>query len=277
MNLINIVGNAILIYGLHCGVEGVAIPTLISRIAAAVIVIFILRNQELTLHIGKPFRYKPDIPMIKKILHIGIPSGVENSMFQLGKILLLSLVSGFGTVQITANAVSNTIAAFEILPGAAIGMAMVTVISRCIGAGDYEQVKYYTKKLMKTAYIWMIIVNIGITCSLPLIMKVYHLSAATSGATTRILILHGVCAGFIWALSFTLPNMLRAANDVRYTMIVGVCSMWLCRILCGIFLGKYLGLKAMGIWIAMIIDWVVRSIFFIIRYQSGKWKNRTLI
>jgi putative MATE family efflux protein len=276
MNVINIVGNAILIYGFQCGVEGVAIPTLVSRVVAAIIVIVILRNQELVLHISKPFKYKTDAQMVKKILHIGIPSGVENSMFQLGKILLLSLVSSFGTVQITANAVSNTIAAFEILPGSAIGLAMVTVISRCIGAGDYEQVKYYTKKLMKTAYIWMVIVNIGVMCLLPFIMKVYNLSSATSNATTHILVLHGICAMFIWPLSFTLPNMLRASNDVRYTMIVGVCSMWFCRILCGIFLGKYMGLKTMGVWIAMIIDWIVRSIFFVYRYRSEKWKKFSL-
>ena len=277
MNVINILGNAILIYGLNCGVEGVAIPTLVSRVIAAISVVVILRNQKLTLHIGKPFRYKPDFAMIKKILYIGVPSGVENSMFQLGKILLLSLVSGFGTVQITANAVSNTIAAFEILPGAAIGLAIVTVISRCVGAGDYEQVKYYTKKLIKMAYIWMIAVNMAITLSLPLIMKVYNLSDETSNQTTRILLLHGVCASFIWVLSFTLPNVLRAANDVKYTMIVGVCSMWLCRILFGIFLGKYMGLKTIGVWIAMIIDWIIRSVFFVYRYISGKWKNKELI
>lgn len=277
MNVINILGNAILIYGFNLGVEGVAVPTLVSRVIAAISVIVILRNQKLTLHIGKPFKYKPDFNMIKKILYIGVPSGVENSMLQLGKILLLSLVSGFGTVQITANAVSNTIAAFEILPGAAIGLAIVTVISRCVGAGDYEQVKYYTKKLMKMAYIWMIVVNMAITFSLPLIMKVYNLSDDTSKQTTRILILHGVCASFIWAMSFTLPNVLRTANDVKYTMLVGVCSMWLCRILFGIFLGKYMGLKTMGVWIAMIIDWVIRSSFFMYRYKSGKWKNKALI
>lgn len=277
MNGINIIGNAILIYGLKFSVEGVAIPTLVSRIVAAVCVVVILRNQKLTLHISRPFKYKPDVSMVKKILHIGVPSGVENSMFQLGKILLLSIVSSFGTVQITANAVGNTIAAFEILPGMAVGLAMVTVISRCVGAGDYEQVKYYTKKLMKNAYMWMVAVNICITLMLPVIMKIYDLSDATSKETGKILVLHAVCAIFIWPLSFTLPNVLRAANDVRYTMIVGVCSMWLCRILCGIIIGKYLGLKAFGVWIAMIIDWAVRSLFFVYRYLGGKWKNRQLI
>ena len=277
MNVINIVGNAILVYGFDFEVEGVAIPTLVSRIVAAGCVILLLRNQELTLHVSKPFHIRPDRAMIQKILYIGIPSGVENSMFQLGKILLLSLVSGFGTVQITANAVSNTIAAFEILPGVSIGLAMVTVISRCVGAGDYEQARYYTRKLMKLAYLWMAVVNVAVTLMLPVIMKIYGLSEATSKATTNILILHGTCATFIWAASFTLPNVLRAANDVRYTMTVGVCSMWCCRILFGIILGKYVGLKTMGVWIAMIIDWVVRSTFFIYRYVSGKWKDKTLI
>ncbi len=277
MNCINIFGNAVLVYGFKCGVEGVAIPTLVSRIIAAALVMIIIRNKKLTLHIRNPFKILPDLGMIRKILYIGVPSGVENSMFQLGKILLLSLVSGFGTIQITANAVSNTIAAFEILPGAAIGLAMVTVISRCVGAGDNDQVRYYTKKLMKTAYVWMAVTNAAIMALLPLIMKIYNLSAATSRATTQILILHGCCAIFIWPLSFTLPNVLRAASDVKFTMIVGVCSMWLCRILCGIFIGKYLGMMAFGVWIAMIIDWIVRSVFFVRRYISGKWMRRKLI
>ena len=277
MNVLNIVGNAVLIYGFHFSVEGVAIPTLVSRIVAAVLVVGILRNQKQVLHISKPFRYKPDRGMIRKILYIGVPSGVENSMFQLGKILLLSFVSGFGTVQITANAVGNTVAGFQILPGMAIGLAMVTVISRCIGAGDYEQAKYYCKKLMKYTYIAMAAVNIAIMVSLPLIMKIYQLSADTSRYTFRILVFHGICAIFIWPFSFTLPNVLRAANDAKYTMIIGVASMWLCRIICGILLGRYFHLMTFGIWIAMVADWCVRSVFFIYRYKSEKWREHTLV
>ena len=277
MNVLNIVGNAVLIYGFHFSVEGVAIPTLVSRIVAAVLVVGILRNQKQVLHISKPFRYKPDRGMIRKILYIGVPSGVENSMFQLGKILLLSFVSGFGTVQITANAVGNTVAGFQILPGMAIGLAMVTVISRCIGAGDYEQAKYYCKKLMKYTYIAMAAVNIAIMVSLPLIMKIYQLSADTSRYTFRILVFHGICAIFIWPFSFTLPNVLRAANDAKYTMIIGVASMWLCRIICGILLGRYFHLMTFGIWIAMVADWCVRSVFFIHRYKSEKWREHTLV
>lgn len=271
MNSINIAGNAILIYGFHCGVEGVAIPTLVSRIAAALVIIVLLRNQSLTVHISKPFRYRFRPGMVKRILQIGVPNGVENSMFQLGKLVLLSLISTFGTTAIAANAVSNSVAAFEILPGQAIGLAMVTVVSQCVGAGDYRQVHYYTKKLMGYTYAAIFVLNLLILVCLPLLMQIYHLSAATTHVTEQILILHSLCAIFIWPLSFTFPNTLRAANDVRYTMVVSLCSMWFCRIVMGFVIGKYLGLGVIGIWIAMILDWCVRSAFFVIHYLRGRW------
>ncbi len=277
MNSINVIGNAILIFGLRWGVEGVAIPTLISRIVAAMVIIALLRNKELTLHISKPFRYRFHSGMVKRILRIGVPNGVENSMFQLGKLVLLSLISTFGTTAIAANAVSNSVAAFEILPGQAVGMALVTVISHCVGAGDYEQVKYYTKKLMGYTYVAMIALNVLILFCLPLIMQVYHLSAETTEVTTQILLMHGVCAMAIWPLSFTFPNTLRAANDVKYTMIVSMASMWFCRIVLGFVFGKYMGFGVLGTWIAMIMDWCVRSAFFITHYCRGKWMEKRAV
>ena len=141
MNAINVIGNAILIYGFNMGVEGVAIPTLLSRAVAAVIIVALLRDKDLLIHISKPFTYKINKRMVKKYL-IGIPNGVENSMFQLGKIMLLSLVAAFGTASITANAVGMQFS-LEILPAASIGLALVTVVSQCVGAGDYEQVVLY--------------------------------------------------------------------------------------------------------------------------------------
>lgn len=271
MNVINIVGNAIMIFGLHCGVEGVAIPTVVSRGVAAVVVIVLLRNPSLTVHISKPFSYHFNGNMIKRILRIGIPNGVENSMFQLGKLVLLSMISTLGTTAITANAVSNSVAAFGILPGQAIGLGMVTVISQCVGAGDYKQVKYYTKKLMFCAYLAMILVNVLIIVAFPLLFQIYHLSAGTVKVTRQILILHGVCACVIWPLSFTFPNTLRAANDVKYTMVVSMLSMWICRIMFAFLFAKRLELGVLGVWLAMILDWCVRSVFFIGRYLSGKW------
>lgn len=274
MNGINVAGNAILVLGLHCGVEGVAIPTLVSRFVAAVVMIYLLFDQNLTIHMSKNMRLRFDWSIIKRILQIGIPNGVENSMFQLGKLVLLSLISTFGTAAITANAVSNTVAAFAILPGQAIGMGLVTVVSQCVGADDYEQVRYYTKKLMKYAIAAMALTNLLVMASIPLISAAYRLSPETAQITRQILILHSLCAIIIWTFSFTLPNTLRASNDVTFAMLVSLLSMWFCRIVMGVVFGSYLGFGVIGIWIAMILDWCVRSVFFLIRYHNGKWEQQ---
>ena len=147
MNIINVVGNAILIYGFHRGSEGVAIPTLVSRMVAAIMILWLLGNKDLTVSVPRTIHYHFDKNLIKKILYIGIPNGLENSMFQLGKIMVLSLVATFGTYAIAANAVSNVVASVQILPGMAMSLAITTVISRCIGANAYDQAQYYTKKL----------------------------------------------------------------------------------------------------------------------------------
>lgn len=276
MNVINVIGNAICIYGLHMGVEGAAIPTLISRAIAAILIVVLLKNGSLLIHISKPFKYKFDKVMVRDILYIGIPNGVENSMFQLGKIMLLSIVAGFGTASITANAVGNSIASFQILPSAAVGLGLITVVSRCVGAGDYDMVRYYTKKLLKYTYIASLFLNIGIILILPYVMDIYHLSAETAAMAKQVIIFHGVNTCFIWPLSFTLPNTLRASNDVRFTMVVGVGSMWIFRVGFGILLAKYMGFGMFGVWVAMIIDWIVRSIFFTIRYKGHKWEIKNI-
>ncbi|MGB4439078.1 MAG: MATE family efflux transporter [Sedimentibacter sp.] len=272
MNAINVIGNAVLIYGVHMGVEGVAIPTLVSRTVAAVMIVVLLRNENLLIHISRPFCYKYDKAMVHDILHIGIPNGVENSMFQLGKILLLSIVSGFGTASITANAVGNSVSSFEILPGASIGLGLITVVSQCVGARDYEQVRYYTKKLLKFTYIALIFFNAAIIFATPYIIDIYHLSPETAAMTKQVIIFHSINACITWPLSFTLPNTLRASNDVRYTMVIGVASMWIFRIGFGILLAKFMNFGMFGIWVAMIIDWIIRSIFFTARYKGHKWE-----
>jgi putative MATE family efflux protein len=274
MNIINVFGNAFLIYVVKMGVEGVAIPTLISRMVAAIMIVALLKNEELIIHISKKFRFKLDRNMVKNILKIGVPNGIENSMFQLGKILLLSVIAGFGTVSITANAVANSVTSFQVLPGAAIGLGLITVISQCVGANDYEQVRYYTKKLLIIAYISILAMNIVIISLNPYIIKAYNLSLETGVLASKVIIFYGICASLIWPLSFTLPNSLRASNDVRYTMIVGVGSMWIVRIGFGIILSKYLNMGMFGVWVAMIIDWVVRTMFFVTRYRGNKWGNK---
>ncbi len=274
MNIINVLGNAIFIYGFKMGVEGAAIPTLVSRVVAAVMIVVLLCDRDLAVHISRPFSYKFDKRLVLRILNIGIPNGVENSLFQLGKILLLSVIAGFGTASITANAVGNAVATFQILPGIAIGLGLITVISQCVGAGDYEQVRYYTRKLLRFTYISFVAVNSVIILAIPLILRIYNLSAETAAMTKQILIFHGINACISWPTSFTLPNALRASNDVRYTMIVSIGSMWTCRIGFGILLSKYMNMGVMGIWVAMVIDWLVRSTLFIIRYRGQKWEIR---
>ena len=273
MNAINVTGNAILVFGLRIGTAGVAIPTLISRMVAAIVITVLLCNQTRILHIERTLKIRFDGRMIRKILAIGVPNGLENSMFQLGKILVLSLVSTFGTYAIAANAVSNAIALFQILPGMAISLAITTVISQCVGANDYEQVHYYLKKLLAIIYVAMVGTVALIFLALPLILKAYNLSDQTAAAATNIIHFHGISAMIIWPLSFALPAAYRAAGDAKACMYTSIVSMWIFRIGFSYLVGKYMGLGVFGVWVAMVIDWVVRAICFIIRYFNGKWKQ----
>ena len=277
MNIINVSGNAILIYGFHCGTEGVAIPTLVSRVVAAVLIVVLLFSRKRTLYIEKTWKYRFEWCMVKKILRIGVPNGMENSMFQLGKIIVLSMVSAFGTYAIAANAVSNAVALFQILPGMAVSLAVTTVIARCVGAGDYEQVRYYLKKLMMITYGCLIITNILIFLVLPFILKAYNLSDLTARTAEKILLFHSISCVLIWPVSFTLPATFRSAGDAKMCMIISIISMWIFRIVFSYILGKYLGWGVFGVWVAMVIDWVVRCVCFVIRYFSGKWKQGAVV
>lgn len=277
MNAINVTGNAILVFGLRIGTAGVAIPTLISRMAAAIVITVLLCNQTRILHIERTLKIRFDGRMIRKILAIGVPNGLENSMFQLGKILVLSLVSTFGTYAIAANAVSNAIALFQILPGMAISLAITTVISQCVGANDYEQVHYYLKKLLAIIYVAMVGTVALIFLALPLILKAYNLSDQTAAAATNIIHFHGISAMIIWPLSFALPAAYRAAGDAKACMYTSIVSMWIFRIGFSYLVGKYMGLGVFGVWVAMVIDWVVRAICFIIRYFNGKWRHGAIV
>ena len=272
MNVINVCGNAILIFGFHRGTEGVAIPTLVSRITAAVLIVVLLCRQNMPIHIDKSLRYRPEWTMIKRILGIGIPNGMENAMFQLGKIIVLSLVSTFGTYAIAANAVCNVVAGFQILPGMAINLAITAVIARCIGAGEHGQAEYYTKKLLKLVYISIWAINLIILALVPAILWAYNLSDVTAQTARGIIYFHAASASLIWPVAFSLPATLRAAGDAKVTMVIALVTMWLFRIVFSYVLGGYFGLGVLGVWIAMVVDWVVRAICMALRYKSGKWK-----
>ncbi len=277
MNVINIIGNAILIFGFHLDVAGAGVASLISRIVGCVLIMLLLIRPIHEIYIKSLLPLKIDWGMIRNIMRIGVPNGLENGMFQIGKILVQGLISSFGTAAIAANAVAGNIASLEIIPGSALGMAMITVVGQCVGARDYEGAKRYVKKLMIITYIFMAILNIPLLFIIPQLVGFYNLSGEALAMATEILILHGTCAIFIWPASFALPNALRAANDVKFTMIVAILSMWICRIGMSYLLAQFFNMGVMGVWIAMIIDWCVRAVFLVSRYLSGKWKTKQYI
>jgi len=267
-NLLNVAGNALLIYVFHLGVAGAASATLFSRVVAAVmIMILVVKSEELAL--SKNWRL--DFDMLRKILYIGVPNGLENSIFQLGKLLLSSLLASFGTVAITANAVTNSIGSFQQIPASAIGIAMITVIGQSIGARDEEQAKYYLKKLIKQVYIYMIVLGIGVIVIARPACNLYNISEETANLTVQLLVYNSICCMIAHPLSFALSNALRAAGDVKFTMVVAIASMWICRIVLAYILADYMNMGIMGIWVAMTIDWVVRAFFFTNRVRNGKW------
>ena len=276
MNAINVGGNAILIFGLGMGVAGAAIATLVSRIIAGVIIIVLLRSPMLLLHLERPFSFRLQLGMLKKIAYIGIPNGLENGMFQLGKIMVLSMITGFGTAAIAANAVSNIIATFQVLPGMSVGMAVITVCSRCVGAGDFAAARYYTRKILKWVHILIILFSITTLALLPWVMRLYNLSDAAMNFTKEIIWYHGICCMLFWPEAFTLANTLRAASDVKYCMILSIISMWVFRIGFSYIIGVRMGLGVLGVWIAMTIDWAIRAVLFIIRYRGTRWQHRSI-
>ena len=272
MNLINIIGNYFLIYVFKIGIAGAAIPTVFSRVVAAVVIFILMKNENLPIHLSKKVCKKFERRLIKKILYIGIPNGLENGMFQLGKIMVLNLIATFGTASIAANAVANAVGLFQTIPGMAISQATLSVTSQCIGAGDYDQTKYYTRKLVKISTVCILLVVMITFISMPLILKVYNLSDYTAKISKNIILYHGSLTIIVWTLSFVLPNALRAANDVKYCMIVATLSMWIFRIGFSYVLGRYMNMGVFGVWVAMSIDWILRAICFIIRYRGNKWK-----
>lgn len=275
MNVVNVVGNAILIFGVRMGVEGVAIPTLVSRAVAAAAMVVLLRRPDLPMQVDR-FTLRHDRYVVKNILRFGVPNGLEGSMFQLGKILLLSTVSVLGTASVAANAIGNTICSFQCVPGNALGLAMVTVVSRCVGAGSYEKARHYTKKLMKSTYLYMGGTIIAIAAAMPLIMRLYNVSDQAAEYARQIILMHGAVAIVLWPASFTLPQALRAAGDTRFTMIVSTVSMWMLRVGLGVLLGRFWGFGVLGIWMAMFADWALRVSLFLPRFHGHKWETMGL-
>ena len=289
-NFLNIGGNALLIFGFGCGVEGVAIPTVVSRFVGALFLLLtLIKSRSSLLEADKLFHFRPDWRLIGKILSIGIPSGIENSMFQVGKILVLSLISTYGTAAVAANAAANTLASFQVLPGVSIGLAMLTVVGQCIGAGQPDEAVRYVRKLMTVCYVGMILLNVPLWLLTPSIIGLYNLSEETAYIAFIMASTHAFCGVVIWPVAFALPNSLRAAGDARFTMLVSIASVWIVRVgmshiltaTNGFGIGDWLlwsgAIVAEWTWVAMILDWIVRTVFFIARFHRGGWRGKSLV
>ena len=271
MNILNVLGNAILVSGFHMGVAGVAIPTLISRMGAALIVLYFAHKKACELRITNFFTEKFNKDMLKKILNIGAPFGFENGMFYLGRLIVLSIVSMFGTASIAANSVAGTIVMLEVLPGMAMNLGLSVIIARCVGAGDFEQAKYYKRKVRIIIHIGFIISSALILLLMPMIMQVYNLSAEATAMTWKIVMVHAVLMILIWPSGYMLPIVFRGAGDAKFPMVVSILSMIFCRIALSYVFAIVLHMGMFGTWVAMFVDWVVKSVIYEWHYKNDKW------
>ena len=275
MNAINIAGNAICVFGLHMGVEGVGIPTLVSRAFAAILMLFLIQRPQNVIRIRNLQELRFNGRMIEDILKVGVPNGMENTMFQFGKLFLQSLVSSLGTVAIASYAVASNLVTFEYLVGNAIGLGIITIVGQCVGAGEWEQAKQYTKKLVLVNYAALVVI-----CSLMILFRnqvvgIYNLSPEATRTSAEMLFAHSL-AMVVWPLAFTIPYSLRASFDAPFTMYVSVASMWIFRIASAYFFVKVLNLGVMGVWYGMYIDWVFRGLLFVKRFHHFGQKRKNL-
>lgn len=267
MNGMNIAGNAICIFGLKMGVEGVAIPTLVSRIFAAVLMLYLICRPGNAIRITSLKQLRLDRSMIQKILIVGVPSGLESAMFQFGKITLQSIVSTLGTASIAGFAVASNLVTLHYLPGNALGLGLITIVGQCVGASEYHQAKTYIKELLVANYVLLF----GICGVMALLCRpmvgIYHLSPEASEMARQLILFHS-CAMSVWPIAFTLPDALRAGLDARFTMAVSVFSMWVFRIGFAYLFVKVWGFGVIGAWMGMFIDWIFRAILYGWRFRG---------
>lgn len=271
MNIINIGVNGILVYSFKAGIVGISTTTLLTRIAAAVVIFIFLMNKKHLLSLSFAKRLRIDIPMMRRIMGIGIPCGMENGTFYFGRILVVGMVATFGTASIAANSVAGIIILFQVIPGMAITLGTPVVIARCVGANDYRQAQIYIKKIIGIIYKTHLISCVSVILLLPAILNIYNLSEEARLLTCRIVWLHALFTVFLWPLSYGLPSAFRASGDARYPMKVSMLCMLLCRITFSYILGVYFNMGLIGIWLGMFIDWIAKALIFVYRFINGKW------
>ncbi len=275
-NVINIVGNAVFILVFHMGALGVGIATLISRIVSAMILFIASRSKKLQAPFEKILQIRHKGNMMGTIFSIALPSGLENSIFQLGKIVMIATIAQCGTSSMAAFSVLDNIGTFSNITGQAAGQTLMVVGGYAAGAGRFDESRRLTKVFMEIAYGTMALLAVVLFIFLKPIISIYSFSPETAKLAYRILSEYMVWSTLVWPLSFSFPNILKSAGDVKFTMIVAILSMWIFRVFLARVLGIYLGFGIVGVMWGMYIDWVVRSIAFVIRYRSGVWTEKRI-
>lgn len=270
-NIINVIGNCIGVFVLHAGVAGVAIPSLIARAFSAIVITKLCFQQNQMTYYTKKDLFAFDTDILRRVLSIAVPNGIENGIFQFVKVALSSVVALFGTYQIAANGVAQSIWSLAALMGVTLGPVYITVIGQCMGSGNQEQAKYYFKKLNKLAIVLSIVWNLIVLALTPLFMHFYQLSSETLQLIFYLVVIHGVFNAIVYPISGPLSNGLRAAGDVKFTMIVSIASTLLARFVFSIIFAIYLNMGVTGIAFAMCLDWTIRAVIFYCRYRSLKW------
>lgn len=275
MNMVNIGLNAALIFGARIGVAGAGFGTLFSRMAGAILMTWLICQPHNPIHIDSLFHPEFHVQQVRKILRIGIPNGMENGMFQIGKLLVLGLVTPLGTSATAANAIANSVASMVNVPGNAISLSLITVVGQCMGAGDPKQAVGYTRKLMTIVYLSMGTLSLVLFFAAPPVVGLFGLTAGAALMAVEVLQWCAIFTAVFWPLAFTLPNALRASGDAKFTMIVSMISMWAFRVGLSYLLVPQIGL--LGVWVSMFADWIVRALVFLIRFLSGRWKTKKVI
>lgn len=276
-NVINVVGNAIGVFVLRQGVAGVAYPSLIARSFSAVAIVFLCFHREniVCLEVRNLIRWNKT--MVRRILGIAVPNGIENGLFQLVKVALSSITALFGTVQIAANGVAQSFWSLAALMGTAMGLAFVTVIGQCMGAGDAEAAEYYMKKMLRITFLASVLWNILILLAAPVVLKGYAISEEAARLVVVLILIHNLFNAMFYPLSGALANGLRAAGDVKFTMYVSISSTIGCRVLFSVIFAIWLQMGVVGVAFAMCLDWGIRAFLFWRRFQGGKWKSFQVI
>ncbi len=270
-NAINVAGNALFIYSFKWGVAGAALATLFSRMFSTVVIYYCLRKPGQTIIVRDYLKIRPDMPLILTIMAIGVPAGIENGMFQFGKIAIQSTVSSMGTVAISAQAMTDILELVNGIFSNSVGIGLMTVVGQCIGARRIEEAKYYIVKLMGIAWIGVLVSCLLVLAITKPVTWLSGMEPEAAAMCFKMVTAMTVVKPLVWVGAFGLPYGFRAAGDVKFSMIVSVCSMWCCRVAFCIFLVKVFHFGLMAVWIGIFVDWIVRAVIFSARFVSGKW------